>query len=576
MKRVGLLCAMLVLCMLLPAACGNRSDNGYENDYDVLGPTPGSGDESVLLPRDPFIAQPIPEHWWQGQQVLRVAAPARYEAVLARVATALAAQMARENVAFTLEIITYDAANRDTFIVQMGHDFFNNMGVDIFLLDDQPLWDWARYLADMADIIALPPVFDPVRSGSLGMLDAAHAAGLDFSPVIDPAMLYRNVLDAFMMDDSLLALPLHFGHRYVGIAADMPPHFIEYFAALDYVTMPQLLDLYIQIQSWPGFSQRIFAPNACPIMEIWHHMGNYIDIHSRTARLTDPGFLHFLQEWELVMRLTQDRWYRGGPRIIEDIANSPVVVNAPADALYDRRLDLVPISFLGEQADRGWWGAFYFTQGGNHTLHAFYEMEMTHLVHFIPLVDNAGALRLRHAGFAPPMLPQREDMAYYQPWGFSQFTGVAVNAMADATLAREFISYLMWEVLTVDHRTDRFSALRGMRSVNNPIRRDWDFLLEHGLTRAHDFVAIGLAAFNGTRVMPPIAGENDAELLMAQQANMLTRLRTYNERPVSTFPMLPGHVHENILEEFFHGFISAQMAAEMLQSSVMQWMETLP
>ena len=148
-------------------------------------------------------------------------------------------------------------------------------------------------------------------------------------------------------------------------------------------------------------------------------------------------------------------------------------------------------------------------------------------------------------------------------YGLSQFTGVAVNANADAQLVREVLSHLMWDAIMFLAGRDfsfHLPVMRGYVSISTPIRRDWDFLLENALRR-----------LNHRQHFPAVAGDLDDEI-----ENALTRLAVYNEQPLAVMPFIPSHIYTEVFDAFFSGDSTPHETAQRLQAYVQQWMDDLP
>ena len=221
-------------------------------------------------------------------------------------------------------------------------------------------------------------------------------------------------------------------------------------------------------------------------------------------------------------------------------------------------------------AAQGERAVFNITSASIERGHGLFDLIDAAFIHYIPLVDEAGRARMQDWGLVVAHTElSTPEWPLTQFTGLSLFSGVAVNAAADPALARLLIDFLMWDMLAgqvssvyVPHFF--LTSTWGRNSMNTPIRRDWDFILEHDL---HTFTTAGMFR----DLLNPELGDGPTQVQAA-----LDRLAVYNEMPMAVLPFLPGYVHDETIHMFLAGSLTAQETAELLQSSVTQWMAAMP
>ena len=535
-------CILLMGLLLFTVACGNNNNVDETNGDIPRGPNPAPEGSSRDVQTGNEII--IPPQWFAEEQVLTAIVSPSHGPLLISASRGFTANMVAAGIDFRFELIHYARDERDAFMIQLANDLAAGAGPDIIMLDDHALWALAPYLMDIYELLAMPAILAPPRRA---IPSTSLPERLYLGPLTPVVTMHNHVLDAFTMDGRLLALPLNFGQRFVGVNANLPAAFINRFAEFETISMQELMDLYEDLR-WIhnlGDAQWHMGYNFSPTIEILCHMGTFIDIDARAAQLTDPAFVRFLESLERTNGLDERTLFHlAGVGI--DI-NSTVFHSTPS------------ADIMAEQAQSA---VFSATMSGIDTGMVWYHQRESHFVHYIPLVDSAGNLRLRDAGHYAPRetRPRTTAAQFQQAYGLLTMPAILVNANADMLLVREFIEQIMWEAVINDG--GQTSNMWGRHSVSTPIRRDWAWFLEDSLRT----------------ITPRFAGRLDFERVSqdTQIENALARLAVYNEMPVAALPFLPNDVHDEIIHSFLTGRITAQETAEQLQLSVTEWMATLP
>ncbi|MCL2373187.1 MAG: hypothetical protein FWC78_07270 [Defluviitaleaceae bacterium] len=253
MKTLTLILTLGII--IIAAACGRGG-----SDARITPDTDGNG----------TISQP------RGTDTLRILAPIEYEPILreAERLMSLREPIDIEITVFCLDTQAHYWAGRLPSILAAGYGF------DIFFNDPRmPLFQLAQegWLADINELIR--------GCGNRQMID-----------------YYTQALHALTIDGRLSFFPLGFGLQYVGINAEfMPPEIVNRFMAMDSITTSQMMEMFIDAgpQQHPNRDHNLLLANCrainTPGFMAWNMANQFTDINSRSANLTSPEFIRFLE-----------------------------------------------------------------------------------------------------------------------------------------------------------------------------------------------------------------------------------------------------------------------------------------
>ena len=398
-----------------------------------------------------------------------------------------------------------DWENTAARIARLSTELMAGQGPDIFLNEDGlNLRAFARsgFLADMYTLMDNDP--------STGRED-----------------FFTNALSAFEYDGGLYMFPVSFAFNHVGINAEIPQNQINNFSQSSTVTVPQLLEIYLNLRGTefahliPGVSWSIGTLHGLIDVGI----GDFVNFETRTAQLTDAGFISYLN---MLINVFDEL----------DFIASTWMTSAPTES-YMRDRATEQIFEMGENS---------FTP-----VSAFFTRENPHFINYRLLADNQGRLLIDSSGRS------------------SVWANFSITASGQPDLAWEFIQYLIPAYskpvgqATVEPRWGAPSSW-GSQSIATPILRS---LAEEHLQTAFELVAgypdIG---FSGLDTL----AERDAQIRAA-----INRILAYNEMPMALIsPMIPIEVYagpESVnLENFEAGAITAEAFAQQVHNSITLWL----
>ncbi|MCL2386645.1 MAG: hypothetical protein FWC89_03745 [Defluviitaleaceae bacterium] len=431
---------------------------------------------------------------------------------------------------FRLEISTYHYGERNFLLpirTRLQASLMAGQGYDIFIQDRHPLWGWASsgLLTDIWDLIDACP----------------YTAREDF---------YLNVLEAYELNGGLWAFPLSFGFEYIGISSSLPQSITDRFAQHTTITQKEVLEIYIDLMTTYGDEFRHmsigFAENS-PGSILMRALTGFIDLETRTSSLNSNEFVQLLDIFHQV--------YTGSVHVYD---NHFVIGYALSGGGLRGWVDIIR-----ENADIN---AFRIISGGQAPVFAFINETDPGYVHFMPLTDEQGRL------FAPSS--QADGTT-------GTWAAMVFPAAGDGELAWEFTRHLM--VAMVDpvpaaQRPPTFGWYNwGRYSLATPICRD---LYESHISNVMDDVWIHLDFldvnfWDSGWVARNFDGINTAQERAEATEHVIMSIANLNEKPVVLPPMFPDGLRDGLLdtlEQFLHGLISSEAAAQQMHNRVSLWL----
>ena len=353
---------------------------------------------------------------------------------------------------------------------------------------------------------------------------------IDQCPYTNRAGFFTQALAPFEMDGSLYAFPTNFGFAYVGVNEILPQSFIDRFTALDTITLPELMSIYLELQQYPEFADIAFTNAdlaASPYSAFHHVLLQYIDFPNSSANLTDSGFVAFLRDFRQLYNWANHPFDRF-PHMSEYAHGQDF---APGRGAMERRV--IPFYHIQNVSEQY---AFWIEDVYAPAL-TMADSADAPFLHFIPIADYQGSLT--YVTSTPTL---------------------AVTAIADGDLAWEFIQHLIYVTVNPTRQAqynDGWHAPWGRYTLNTPISRAYfETHFTENLARIFDDTHLGEA---------PYAPE--------QVGRALARVANYNEMPMAYRNMpIPRSLYWDILEQFIRGLITPEDAAQQLHNRVSLWL----
>jgi len=342
---------------------------------------------------------------------------------------------------------------------------------------------------------------------------------------------FTNALQAFEINNGLYVFPTSFGFEFVGINTTLPQPFIDRFTLYSQITHTQLINIFLDLMA--NYSDE-FGHLKLGVHSLVEHprflidilLNNFVDFNNRTSNLTDPLFITQLENM-YAMYEHFDGWF------------IPVTVGST--------------TFMRERAGEV---AFVSKTHALRPLHVFYPLA-PYFTHYIPVVDEHGN-----------MIINTMSMINGTIW-----SGLVVTALADGDLAWEFIQYVI-EAYAFPVGRATVNALGslniwGHNSFYTPIKRS---LFEKHFTSAFNDAIEQI--IRSVKLQNPETGLRNPESYI-QAA--IARLSAYHERPmVRTTTFLTQELQRQLIgdhfDQFMHGIISAEVAAQRMHNAMTLWL----
>lgn len=456
-------------------------------------------------------------------RVLTIHTPNNQTGVLRQAAAAMQADwMARgEPYNFRIEVDDFDWtdwAGGDARIARLQTELMAGQGPDIFALSTYHNLHAFAGSGFLADIYSL----------------------MDADPRTNRGDFFTQPLAAHEIAGGLYVFPTSFGFEYVAINAGLPQSVIDRFSALSSATLMQLFEIYLYLMENYGdeYGHLIFATSSTlgeAIQMVELTAAGFIDFNNRTASLTDPQFVAFLETLARVAdgRQLVERWNVGG---------------------------ISETSWLRQQAKVS---VFLMESGQATTFNAYFTPVNPIFAHYIPHVDEKGQLLLtdiRHRllSYGAFCVTAAGDSAL--AWEFLQYVAPAFSQpVGSANICPVFGAESIWgdNFLASPIHRDMFEA-HTRRTI------DWVF-------RMSGIIESRYSLFNFTP--QEFIGLDDPAERERQVQAVLSRMEERNDRPMRMMsPMLPRELIEDDFELFMLGVITPQDFAQRMQNSITLWL----
>ena len=405
---------------------------------------------------------------------------------------------------------------------RLGVEFMGGSGPDIFLLD-----------------LREPGLNIHSLMASGFIVDINNL--IDSHPRTGREDFFTAPLAAIETLGGLYAFPINFGPRYIAINMDLPQSIINRFSQYSGITYSQMIEIYLELMDNYGgeFGHMAFVFGAHhPRLAIESIMGNFIDFNSRTANLTDPRFIYFLDDFARM----------------RDIGHDGRVMFQGAGGM-----NLIPPEWFREVGGDSF---VFFALGSNLSAgEAYLTIVDPAFCHHIPLVDKDGRISLSfHAADTVAVYCIAAAGDYSLAWEFMQYVidmyihpvGLAIGATGDAFLGPGFLSSPIRRDLFDDHVLQAFNNM--LRLEPYWLEGYWDSEVVDGPTGWELQVNLG------------------AQLQQEIEAG-IDRIAQLNEMPMSLrFPMIPPDMFEEDFDLFWRGLLTAQDFATRLHNRITLWL----
>jgi hypothetical protein len=464
--------------------------------------------EYVPLEEDqPWTASDLPA------RTLTVLASNQHAGVLQQAANAMNAAWRARNEPYVFELIIDE------------HDWTDQAGVEErnTRLQTQLM---AGQGPDMFTILRLQNMHALADSGFLADIYTL----MDNDPRTSRDDFFMEALAAFEMGGGLYVFPTNFGFQYVAINTKLPQHVISRFAQYETITIGQMMEIYLYVMDNHAeeFGHLILATSSGgvrgTVAALEAVAGGFIDFNTRSANLTDPSFVSFLESF---LRVADGR---------EVIQSWGVGLHGGEDW---RRGQAEVSVFMIENSQLT-------------PIHAFIPQVNPIFSHHALLVDDQGRLLL-------------DDLR----WSQSIWSAFCITAAGDSALAWEFLQYVIPAYSEPVGRAGVdpvFGApIWGSQYLNSPVQRE---VFQSHTRRAFNL----LFERGGNDALSFINAENPEELNREIEAG-INRLAELNEKPMGMLaPMIPQNLFEDDFELLMLGAISASDFAQRMQNSVALWL----
>lgn len=455
---------------------------------------------------------------------LTVMARNAYNEVLTRAAQSMAREWNNEGRGFRMEFINYCPLGREEQLAALQSQLMAGQGPDMFFWDGVPVWmhQASGFFADINEL-------------------------MEQNPNTNREDFYSHILDAWEFDGGLYIFPMSFNFSSIGISANMPQSIIDRFRQHDSISYHELLRIYLDLlNEYPEFADMAIASNNFIdriLLNLGFELADFIDFGSRTSQINDPAFVSFLEDLMLARELSPNLTH-GSPFLRENewAAYSEDFVFWLDAGLISTVLEIPDLPYL----------------------------------HFIPIAARDGGLRMTHHFNSPSVRgPEFVDMWPEPYWG-----SISILNNDNAAVAWEFTQHLISamafhnqvEMMVVEGQlsqqvTRQFGRQGGF---NNAIRREYF----QGRTEA-TFVWV-MNEFRGAATMrrlfrvPQFAPEYARDVAQFHEA--LSNLEEINRMPVTLLPYLPPVLFEDVMEDFWLGFVTAQEAADVVHGRMVLWL----
>jgi hypothetical protein len=456
-----------------------------------------------------FVIEPLPVH-----EIVRpddpsvrtltiMADTSRHGGIIRQAASALNNTWAQQGRDYRFNVVVDGYTWADDFHARQARlqtELMAGRGPDMFIWNSQPMRAFAHsgFLANIYDL----------------MDECLHTSRDDF---------FTQMLSAVEISGGLYMLPLSFGFHYVSINARLPQSIIDRFAALSYISISQLFELYQEVKNYSDEFGHLSITRSWNVLELRTALfSGFVDYDSRTSRLMDERFISLLENWAI-----HDQWD-----------------NISFSAGYP---------FNSNSTLRNHSNAYMFTidRSALHTAAAFLPRNAAYFVHHIPLANEQGQL---FTGKLTGGVP-------------ATWATICITTAGNSALAWEFTLYLLaaYSQPTPQAFIDGTVNNWGNRSLASPILQS---MFEGHIKRA-------LESFAGPWGMQQerlISAHDPYEILQLIE-NAAARIAAYNEMPIATMEtLIPRDLFAEPLSQLARGLVTPRDAAQRLHNAVTLWL----
>jgi len=508
-KRLLYLALLLGFLMLLPVGCGGFEGEGDLQEEDNLYYADDEEHRALdfiwaeLLGEEDLFDDGslgyLPSYYESGNIVtITVRGDRRYERMLQQARDEINAEWVIEGRDYTLHI-NFDSYTIDNWFEanqRLRVELMAGQGPDLMLVSGTPIWNWVRsgFFVDIYQLIDQEP----------------HMEREDF---------FTNVLEALEYEGRLYVFPLSFGFEYVAINANLPQSFIDRFMQYNFISMGDLLSIYVDLMDeydhifghmYPGNGSILASASQA----IFYGMAPFVDFNTGIATLTDNRFIEFLNMIQRVytpMDLFQSFIYGSVP-----------IANQEAMEEFSNQF-----TFFVEFIELG-------------PINAFFTPTSPYFLHYIPIVCEQGRLRVNHTLGGPT------------------WQHVSLPKAGNSELAWEFTQHLLNAMAYPDLVSQAIFHSIGSYSFATPIRRD---MFE---PRMRNIMMSTLVSY-----AQPFVGMDDEVNRIHLVDNAIERLAYLNEMPITAPPFIQRYdIDHDVLEQLLAGVITAEDAAQSLQNQI--------
>jgi len=370
---------------------------------------------------------------------------------------------------------------------------------------------------------------------------------IDACPHTSRDDFFMQALHAYEVGGGLFLFPTNFTFHYVGINTNLPQTVIDRFSQQPTTTFAQMMELYMYVMEnyadefghmFLGIKTTAARGMVDAIHTLESGAGEFIDFNTRTANLTDPRFISFLELLARVEAHGQGLFFSWG---LGGHGGGEWRTERAEEAMFMmENSQLMPLNVFLDAVDP----PFY---------------------HHAVLTDNQGRLLL-------------DDVSVRRSQ--STWATYAITSTGEYTLAWEFLQYVTAAYSEPVGRSGicpEFGApVFGSHHLTSTTQRA---LFEGHAHRAFNYLfhtieeGFSEGEFRyGTLPLDFTNAQNPTALNREIEAG-ITRMAELNEMPMSMLtPMIPHGLFSDDLELFMLGIITASDFAQRMQNSVSLWL----
>ena len=359
---------------------------------------------------------------------------------------------------------------------------------------------------------------------------------MDNSPHTSRDDFFNRPLEAFEMYGGLYMFPTNFGFQYVAINTTLPQSIIDAYAAHEFITLAQMMEIYVQLlDNYPDeFGHMQFGlanslgGNLGGLNVMASAMGSFIDFDARTSDLTNPNFISFLHDY---LRVSEDQ-----PHMM--IAFGGFINPSSQREYIDSHAFII----------HNWGGA---SGSDAHNFFTPYEP----LFYYPRLLTSSDSSLILGTPLRGPI-----------------WSALGVTAAGDYELAWEFIQYLIHAQAQPQGRAaGQWGNSFGPHYFGAPILRS---LFEDHTRRAFDlYLSSNFTNRANHQTRSEYVGLDSPAEEALQIAAAMTRLQAYNEMPMAMIsPMIPTALFEDNMDLLVRGVITPLEFAQRVQNTVALWL----